>query len=91
VAADCHFALVLDGAGYHVATTLTIRENVTLERLPSYASELNPIENVWEYLRGNKLALTIFEDYDGIVDSACDAWNIFEQDPTRNASITTRT
>ncbi len=56
-----------------------------------YAPELNPIENVWEYLRGNKLAITVFDDYDDIVDKTCDAWNFFEQDPNRIASITTRT
>ena len=65
--------------------------NVTLVPLPPYAPELNPIENVWEYLRGNKLAITVFDDYDDIVDKTCDAWNFFEQDPNRIASITTRT
>jgi hypothetical protein len=91
VAAGSHAALVLDGAGYHVAAALAIPENITLVRLPPYAPELNPIENVWEYLRGNKLAITIFDDYDDIVDKTCDAWNFFEQDPMRIASITTRT
>ena len=91
VAAGSHAALVLDGAGYHIAAALTIPENVTLVRLPPYAPELNPIENVWEYLRGNKLAITVFDDYDDIVDKTCDAWNFFEQDPNRIASITTRT
>jgi transposase len=51
-------------AGYHIAAALTIPENVTLVRLPPYAPELNPLENVWEYLRGNKLAITVFDDYD---------------------------
>jgi hypothetical protein len=91
VAAGSHAALVLDGAGYHIAAALTIPENVTLVRLPPYAPELNPIENVWEYLRGNKLAITVFDDYDDIVDKTCDAWNFFEQDPNRIASITART
>jgi hypothetical protein len=91
VAAGSHAALILDGAGYHLAAALTIPENVTLVRLPPYAPELNPIENVWEYLRGNKLAITVFDDYDDIVDKTCDAWNFFEQDPMRIASITTRT
>jgi hypothetical protein len=91
VAAGSHAALVLDGAGYHIAAALTIPENVTLVRLPPYAPELNPIENVWEYLRGNKLAITVFDDYDDIVDKTCGAWNFFEQDPNRIASITTRT
>src|SRR5207244_11508606 len=84
-------ALVLDGAGYPIAAALTIPENVTLVRPPPYAPELNPIENVWEYLRGNKLAITVFDDYDDIVDKTCDAWNFFERDPMRIASITTRT
>jgi hypothetical protein len=43
------------------------------------------------YLRGNKLAITVFDDYDHIVDKACGAWNFFEQDPNRIASINTRT
>ena len=76
VAAGSHAALVLDGAGYHIAAALTIPENVTLVRLPPYAPELNPIENVWEYLRGNKLAITVFDDYDDIVDKTCGAWNV---------------
>jgi hypothetical protein len=42
-------------------------------------------------LRGNKLAITVFDDYDDIVDKTCDAWNFFEQDPMRIALITTRT
>jgi hypothetical protein len=88
VAPGSHAALVLDGAGFHIAAELTIPENITLVRLPAYAPELNPIENVWEYLRGNKLAITVFDDYDDIVDKACGAWNFFEQDPKRIASIT---
>src|ERR1039457_3482236 len=38
--------------------------------LPPYAPELNPIENVWEYLRGNKLAITVFDSYDDILDKS---------------------
>ena len=56
-----------------------------------YAPELNPVENVWEYLRGNKLAITVFENYDDIVDKSCAAWRFFADDPERVASITSRT
>jgi hypothetical protein len=51
--------------------------------LPPYAPELNPIENVWEYLRANKLAITVFDDYDHIVNKTCEAWNFFANDPYR--------
>jgi hypothetical protein len=90
VAIGSHAVLILDGAGYHIAAALTIPDNLTLMPLPPYAPELNPIENVWEYLRGNKLAITVFDDYDDIVDKACAAWNFFADDPKRIASITTR-
>ena len=90
VAPGAHAALVLDGAGYHVAKHLAVPHNVTLVPLPPYAPELNPIENVWEYLRGNKLAITVFESYDDIVDKACEAWTFFAHDKDRIASITTR-
>ena len=82
--------LVVDGAGHHVAKHLAVPDNVTLVPLPPYAPELNPMENVWEYLRANKLAITVFDDYDDIVDKACTAWNFFAHDPDRIASITTR-
>jgi transposase len=69
VAPGAHAALIIDGAGYHVAARLAVPPNITLVRLPPYAPELNPLENVWEYLRGNKLAITVFESYDDIVDN----------------------
>ena len=47
-----HAVLVCDGAGWHqTGRRLTVPKNVTLLRLPPYSPELNPIENVWQYLR----------------------------------------
>jgi len=51
VASGAHAVLVFDGAGYHGAGTVIAPQNVTLLQLPPYAPELNPIENVWQYLR----------------------------------------
>ena len=90
VAYGSHAALVLDGAGYHVAKHLAVPENITLVPLPPYAPELNPVENVWEYLRGNKLAITVFDGYDDIVEKSCDAWMFFANDPDRIKSVTAR-
>jgi transposase len=58
--------------------------------LPSYSPELNPMENVWEYLRKNKLAITVFNDYDHIVDKSCDDWNFFADNKAAITSITLR-
>jgi transposase len=90
VAEGAQAVLVLDGAGFHVAKDLKIPRNITLLRLPPYSPELNPIENVWEYLRGNKLANTVYETYDELVTACCNAWNFFVEDPERIASVTTR-
>jgi hypothetical protein len=39
--------------------------------LAAYSPELNPMDNVWEYLRQNKLAVTVFNDCGHIVDNRC--------------------
>ena len=53
VAPGAHAILVLDGAGWHTSHILTPPDNLTLLCLPPYSPELNPVENVWEYLRKN--------------------------------------
>src|SRR4051812_3505811 len=73
VAPGAHGVVVLDGAGWHGAGDLVVPENLTLLPLPSYAPELNPVENVWEYLRQNKLGLRVWPDYEAIVETCCDA------------------
>lgn len=90
VAPAAHAVLVLDGAGWHVADDLAVPDNISLLILPPYSPELNPIENVWQYLRQNKLAITVFDDYDHIVDKCCKAWNFFANDKAVVASITSR-
>ena len=90
VAPGSHAVLVLDGAGYHVAEDLALPHNISLLVLPPYAPELNPIENVWQYLRQNKLAITVFDDYEHIVDACCKAWNFFANDKAVVASVTGR-
>ena len=90
VAPGAHGVVVLDGAGWHAAGDLAVPENLTLLPLPSYSPELNPVENVWEYLRQNKLGLRVWPDYEAIVATCCDAWNWLVAAPDRLASITRR-
>jgi DDE superfamily endonuclease len=67
-----------------------VPDNLTLVCLPAYAPELNPAENIWDYLRKNKLAIRVYATYDAIVDACCRAWNDLLAIPARLASITTR-
>jgi transposase len=90
VAPGAHAIVVLDGAGWHTSHTLEPPDNITLLCLPPYSPELNPVENVWEYLRKNNLALRVYETYDAIVDACCNAWTDLIATPARVASITRR-
>ena len=86
-----HAVLVLDGAGWHQAgPKLRVPGNLTLLHLPPYTPELNPVENVWAYLRGNKLSNSVFDTYDTIVDTCCNAWNWLMAQPSRVATIAAR-
>ena len=55
VAKGAHAVLLLDRAGWHTTGKLIIPKNITLVFLPSRAPELNPVENIWQYLRHNWL------------------------------------
>ena len=88
VTPGAHAVVVLDGAGWHGAGDLAIPDNLTLLPLPRYSPELNPVENVWQYLRQNRLSLRVWPDYDAIVATCCEAWNALMAAPERIASIT---
>jgi hypothetical protein len=91
VAAGAHAVVVLDGAGWHQrGAGLRVPDNITLLSLPPYAAELNPMENVWEYLRGNKLCAVVWGTYDAIVEGCREAWSFLTDDPDRIRSIGTR-
>ncbi len=85
-----HAVLVLDGAGWHGGKDLVVPETISLLTLPPYAPELNPVENVWQYLRSNWLAISVFDGYEAVVDACCVAWNRFADDPSAVTSITSR-
>lgn len=90
VATGAHALLLMDGAGYHEKADLKLPKNITLLTLPAYSPELNPVENVWQYLRQNFLANRVFDDYDAIIDACCAAWNALADVPDRLVSITQR-
>jgi hypothetical protein len=49
--------------------------HIVLLSLPPYAPELNSMENVWDFLRANKLSADVWDSYDEIVEACADAWN----------------
>ena len=80
-----HAVLLLDGAGWHqTGGKLRVPDNISLLPLPPYSPELNPAENIWQFLRQNHLSNRVFESYTDILDACCDAWNA-SVEPSQNA------
>jgi transposase len=59
-----HAVLIWDGAGYHTAGALRVPANVSLILLPPYSPELNPVENLWHYLRSHDWSNRVYGGYE---------------------------
>ena len=53
VARKAQAVVLMDRAGWHTTGKLNIPKNITIILLPSKSPELNPVENIWQYLRAN--------------------------------------
>lgn len=82
-----HAVVLMDRAGWHTSDKLVIPKNITIILLPARSPELNPAENIWQYMRQNWLSNTVFEDYDDVVEAGCTAWNKLMLEPTTIKSI----
>ena len=82
-----HAVLMLDQAGWHMSAKLAVPDNITLLPLPPRSPELNPVENVWQFMRDNWLSNRVFKSYDDIVALCCDAWNNLTDRPWKIMSI----
>jgi len=83
VTPNAHAVLVVDQAAWHTSQKLAVPFNITIVPLPPRSPELNPVENVWQFMRNNWLSNRIFRTYDDIVDICCHAWNQLIDQPWR--------
>ena len=83
LAPDVHAVLLLDQAGWHLSSRLIVPPNITILPLPAKCPELNPQENVWQFMRDNWLSNRVFKSYEDIVDHCCYAWNRLIDQPWR--------
>ncbi|RAI33063.1 IS630 family transposase [Rhodoplanes serenus] len=90
VAPGAHALLILDKAGWHTTGKLEPPANITLLPLPPACPELNPAENIWQYLRNNYLGNRVFADYTAILDACQDAWRKLLAETGRISSIAQR-
>ena len=83
-------AVVLDGAGWHRSKGLVVPDNIVLLPLPPYSPELNPMETVIQFLRGNRWSNRVFDSV-GAVKAACrEAWEWLRSSPEWIASLMRR-
>ncbi len=87
VAPGAHAVLLLDQAGWHVSPKLPVPDNITLLPLPPRSPELNPVENIWQFVRDTWLSNRIFTSYSDILGHCCEAWSKLIDQPWLIMSI----
>jgi transposase len=60
VSPGAHAVVLLDQAGWHTSAKLKVPANISLLPLPPKSPELNPTENLWQYMRDNWLSNRVF-------------------------------
>ncbi len=90
VTPGAHAVVIVDQAGWHTTKKLILPDNITLLPLPPRAPELNPVENIWQFMRDNWLSNRVFASHADIVTLCCEAWNKLIDQPWVIMSIGTR-
>ena len=87
VTPGAHAVVLLDQAGWHLSDKLDIPGNITLLPLPPKSPELNPVENIWQFMCDNWLSNRVFRSYDDILEHCCYAWNKLVDQPWTIMSV----
>lgn len=85
-----HAVLILDKASWHTTENLKCPSNISLLHLPPYSPELNPIEQVWHFLKQYFLSNRVFKDLEQIQNECMLAWNRFVHQPLKIKSLCSR-
>ena len=85
-----HAVIILDGAGWHRSNDLVIPANLSLVPLPAYSTEMNSMENVFNYLKSDFLANTLFPIVEDARKAVPGTWTRFTGQPVFIASIMSR-
>ena len=78
-----HVVLIMDRAGWHRSKAMRLPACVTALLLPPYSPELNPVENLWHYLRSHHLSNRAYDDYDHLLRAGTEAWRALTPEVTK--------
>jgi len=81
---DEHAVLIMDRAGWHTSPRVHMPDNITALLLPPYSPELNPMENLWHYLKSHYLSNRAYADYEALLDAGQDAWRALTKEVIRS-------
>ncbi len=87
VTTDAHAVLMIDPAAWHTTEKPEVPENITLLPLPPRSPELNPMENIWQFMGNNWLSNLTFDSVEHIMTTCCDAWNELIAQPQTITSV----
>jgi len=68
VACNTHTVLILNQAGWHMTNNLSVLDNISFVTLPLKSPEINPMENIRQFMCKNCLSNCTFKTYDNIVE-----------------------
>jgi len=78
LAPDEHAVMLWDGAGFHRSGKLAMPENITPIQLPAYSPELNPVENLWHYVKSHHWSNRAYASHEALEQAVIQAWHTSE-------------
>jgi hypothetical protein len=76
-----HAVVILYSGGCHqTGAKIEIPANIALLHIQPYSPELNPVEDIWRYLRENRPSTCVFAEYGEIINT-CNGAHLVERNP----------
>ncbi len=85
--ADEQIVMVMDQAGWHIASELVVPNNMRVVLLPPYSPELNPAEHLWKALREDYFANTVFPSLGAVEAALSEGLRELESDAVRTQKL----
>lgn len=61
--------MIMDNARWHKSKSLYTPQNITIDYLPPYSPELNPVEKLWQWFRQEVTHNWLYHGLEGLMDA----------------------
>ena len=83
---DDYILLVADGARWHTSGGLIVPSNIEIIALPPYTPEMNPIEQIWAWLRRHGFRNEVFQTLNHVLDRLCETISLLSTDIVKSVT-----